>query len=79
MLDSFKNCRNVFRIALFANDQEVASLGDFGGQKRADPFANARLSLPLQSQAQNRRGRFELRLFNAQAQLLQTQAVQLIF
>jgi len=77
LLENFKNCQDVYRISLFANDLPVADLGEFGGQKRMHDFIDARLGQPLQVQAQNRRGRFELRLFNRQGQLLQTQPVQL--
>ncbi len=79
LLDPFKNCRGIFRLALFANGEIAAELGKFGNRKRMRDFVDTRLSLPLQDLAQGRRGRFELRLFNSRGQLMQAQAVQLHF
>lgn len=77
--EAFKNCREAYRIALFAAGEKIAALGDFGGPKQTNDFLSTRINLPFQVQARQRRGRFELRLFNAQGQLLQAREVQLNF
>jgi len=79
LLDDFRNCRGVYRIALFAEQKEVADLGKFGGRKRMNSFLLTRISRPLQALARDAQGRFELRLFDARGLLLQTKAVRLIF
>ena len=76
--DIFNNQKKLFHVSLFANGTEVAKLGRFGADTPAAEFIDLRLDASLQDMARNRRGRFELRLFDAQGRLLQTQAVQLI-